>query len=290
MIDLDLLNELVTFKKYGTLSATAEHLMITQPSVTRGMKKLEQELGVELFERTANRISLNKTGELAAKKAKTLLNAEKSFKDAVINYANTNNTIKVSSVLPGPISLIENRRNKIIKSKIKTTSANDLVKATNVAINLQNYDNQLVFSIDEINNEEIESLFVGNEKLAVMIDNFNPLAAKKSVSFQDLADQSFLVVNDIGPWKKIIEDNIPDAKFLYQEDIDALAELSRYSNFSYFVSNLTLTGRNIAEDENRTLVPIEDDANKIEIYGSYLKNQKTRIKPLLKEIIKIWPN
>ena len=290
MIDLDLLNELVTFKKYGTLSATAEHLMITQPSVTRGMKKLEQELGVELFDRTANRISLNKTGELAAKKAKTLLNAEKSFKDAVINYANTNNTIKVSSVLPGPISLIENRRNKIIKSKIKTTSANDLVKATNVAINLQNYDNQLVFSIDEINNEEIESLFVGNEKLAVMIDNFNPLAAKKSVSFQDLADQSFLVVNDIGPWKKIIEDNIPDAKFLYQEDIDALTELSRYSNFSYFVSNLTLTGRNIAEDENRTLVPIEDDANKIEIYGSYLKNQKTRIKPLLKEIIKIWPN
>lgn len=290
MIDLDLLNELVTFKKYGTLSATAEHLMITQPSVTRGMKKLEQELGVELFDRTANRISLNKTGELAAKKAKTLLNAEKSFKDAVINYANTNNTIKVSSVLPGPISLIENRRNKIIKSKIKTTSANDLVKAANVATNIQNYDNQLVFSIDEINNEEIESLFVGNEKLAVMIDNFNPLAAKKSVSFQDLADQSFLVVNDIGPWKKIIEDNIPDAKFLYQEDIDALTELSRYSNFSYFVSNLTLTGRNIAEDENRTLVPIEDDANKIEIYGSYLKNQKTRIKPLLKEIIKIWPN
>lgn len=51
MIDLELLRELTAFKKYGTLSATAKHLMITQPSVTRGMQKLEEEMGVELFKR-----------------------------------------------------------------------------------------------------------------------------------------------------------------------------------------------------------------------------------------------
>ncbi|MEE6635351.1 LysR family transcriptional regulator [Limosilactobacillus pontis] len=44
MLDLELLQELVAFQKYGTLSAAAEHLMITQPTVTRKMKKLEQTL------------------------------------------------------------------------------------------------------------------------------------------------------------------------------------------------------------------------------------------------------
>ncbi|MCY7178455.1 hypothetical protein BA718_03570 [Streptococcus gallolyticus subsp. gallolyticus] len=52
MIDDYLLEALVAFAKYGTLSATAEHLMVTQPTVTRGMQKLEDELGVTLFKRT----------------------------------------------------------------------------------------------------------------------------------------------------------------------------------------------------------------------------------------------
>lgn len=78
MIDLELLEELVAFQKYGTLSAAAEHLMITQPTVTRKMKKLEQELGVTLFNReVSNRITLNDTGVLAANEAKKLLAAEK---------------------------------------------------------------------------------------------------------------------------------------------------------------------------------------------------------------------
>jgi DNA-binding transcriptional LysR family regulator len=39
MLDLEFLEELVAFQKYGTLSAAAEHLMITQPTVTRKREK-----------------------------------------------------------------------------------------------------------------------------------------------------------------------------------------------------------------------------------------------------------
>ncbi|WP_295747216.1 LysR family transcriptional regulator [uncultured Limosilactobacillus sp.] len=42
---------MVAFQKYGTLSVAAEHLMITQPTVNRKMKKLERKLGVTLFNR-----------------------------------------------------------------------------------------------------------------------------------------------------------------------------------------------------------------------------------------------
>lgn len=64
MLNLELLKELVMFKKYDTLSETARHLSITQPSITRGMKKLEGDLGVSLFNRQKNKISLNSTGLL----------------------------------------------------------------------------------------------------------------------------------------------------------------------------------------------------------------------------------
>ncbi|MFT8437876.1 MAG: LysR family transcriptional regulator [Oenococcus sp.] len=66
MVDNYLWQELAAFAKYGTFARTAEKLHITQPTVTRGMQKLENDLGVQLFARQPNRISLTKTGELAA--------------------------------------------------------------------------------------------------------------------------------------------------------------------------------------------------------------------------------
>ena len=77
MIDDYLLEALVAFAKYGTLSATAEHLMVTQPTVTRGMQKLENELGVTLFKRTPNRISLTETGSSSI--SKILRNTQEKY-------------------------------------------------------------------------------------------------------------------------------------------------------------------------------------------------------------------
>ena len=59
MIETYLLENLVAFGDYGTLSEAAEKLHVSQPSLTRSMQKLEDEIGVPLFERTKNRISLN---------------------------------------------------------------------------------------------------------------------------------------------------------------------------------------------------------------------------------------
>ncbi len=55
MIDNYLLEELVTFAETKTLAKTAQKLMVTQPTVTRGMQKLEDELGVKLFDRQPNK-------------------------------------------------------------------------------------------------------------------------------------------------------------------------------------------------------------------------------------------
>ena len=65
MIDNYLLEELVTFASEKTLAKTAEKLSVTQPTVTRGMQKLEDELGIQLFDRQPNRIVLTDTGKLA---------------------------------------------------------------------------------------------------------------------------------------------------------------------------------------------------------------------------------
>ena len=63
-IETYILRLLAAVKKYGTLSRVGEELGTTQPSISRGMQKLEGELGVTLFERTKNpqcKINPNRT-------------------------------------------------------------------------------------------------------------------------------------------------------------------------------------------------------------------------------------
>lgn len=290
MVDLELLTELVAFHKYGTLSATAEHLMVTQPTVTRGMKKLEQELGVSLFNREiSNRISLNETGLLAAAEAQKLLQAENNFTEKILNFDRLRHKITIASIAPGPIRLIDTFKDQFT-SHLELN--HQLITPENILTNLQTLKERLIFTDKEYNTDEIESMYIGIEYIGVGIDKFHPLAQHKNVSFKQLAGLIFLVVQDTGPWEKIIEEQIPAAKFLYQQDLSSMRELSQYSNFPFFYSNLTEKTPATFErfsNGNHTKLPIIDKNNKIEFYGTYLKKDRQLIQPFLKHLIQIWP-
>ena len=73
MTELYVLNELAAFPECGTLTAVAEKMNVSQPALSRSMKKLEEDLGVQLFERGKNRIVLNENGKIAAEYAKKSL-------------------------------------------------------------------------------------------------------------------------------------------------------------------------------------------------------------------------
>ena len=66
MMELYLLEQLIAFSRQGTLSGAAEKLHISQPALSQSMKKLEESLGVSLFERSKNKIALNENGIMAA--------------------------------------------------------------------------------------------------------------------------------------------------------------------------------------------------------------------------------
>lgn len=79
MIELYELRQFATFADTGALSGAAEILHLSQPALSRNMKKLEDELGIILFERKKNKLELNENGEYVLKLAKELLESADSF-------------------------------------------------------------------------------------------------------------------------------------------------------------------------------------------------------------------
>lgn len=285
MIDNYLLEELVTFAKYKTLAKTAAELNVTQPTVTRGMQKLEDELSVQLFDRQPNRISLTKTGKLAAEKATALLQANQQFITEIKNYAQSQQVLKIASVAPGPQIVLEQNLQKF---NANITVEQALLEQNDVEQCLLNHHYSAIITNRKIQTELIESRYIGKENLYVNLDQFMYLANKRQVTFKELFGLSFVVLNDIGPWKTIIQENIPDAKFLYQTEYDALSELTKYTNFPFFTTNITQPD-NVYDTTDTVALPITDDSAKMTFYAAYLKSQRSTIAPLAKKLVSIWP-
>ena len=57
----------------GTISAAAEALHVAQPSLSRQMKELEEELGAPLFERGNRKITLTEEGMILRKRAEEMV-------------------------------------------------------------------------------------------------------------------------------------------------------------------------------------------------------------------------
>ena len=63
----------VTVAELGSFSKAAEQLNLTQPALTKKIKKIEDNLNIALFERTTRKIALTQAGKMLLPKAKALI-------------------------------------------------------------------------------------------------------------------------------------------------------------------------------------------------------------------------
>jgi len=76
---LELLQTFVRIVEAGSLSAAAAQMLSTQPTVSRRLKALEKELGLQLLQRSTHAMHLTADGERCYERAKELLASWDSF-------------------------------------------------------------------------------------------------------------------------------------------------------------------------------------------------------------------
>lgn len=276
MIDNNLLKELIAFAELGTLAAAAEHLGISQPAITRGLQKLEEQLGVNLFIRTPNKITLTKTGEYAVEKAHKLLEANQYFVEDIHSFHRSIESITVASIAPGPLFVLNqlNSNNVIIQQEV--------IQSNNVTDLVLGHKYSCVITNQPMNDRRIQSSYLGQEHLSVRMNHFSNLASQQSVTFQALSGLSFIVLDDIGIWANIIDKEIPDAKFIYQNQSN-FTEIRNYSIFPYFETNLSTISPtwNPKTPNDRTSLYISDTSATMNFYANYLTENQESMLPLI---------
>jgi DNA-binding transcriptional LysR family regulator len=243
MIETYLLEALIAYEKYGTLILASENLHISQPALSRAMQKLEVELGVPLFNRQKNKLSLNENGKLAVEYAKKILNLQQEMMDSVKNLDASTRTLSIGSIAPGPIIELEDY---LDKKGIQS----DFELVTNEAKLIEGYTKhkyQLIVLSHPL--DEYPSKKLITEQLYALVMPAHPASDYKEISFQDMNGQSFLMLSDVGYWADVVKRNMPDSRFIVQNTLQDLHELITSSALPAFASNITIAMASVIRKE-----------------------------------------
>lgn len=278
MLELYDLEKLVAFRREGTLVAASEKLLISQPALSRSMRKLEDELGVELFTRSKNRMELNENGLLAADLAEKLLGEADSLVSRVRQLDRSRHTVSVGSVAPEPLWELAAA---IGSAYPGMTVSSGLAEADALLAGVQDETYSFVVLTFAPQLPGVEVLPFGSEKLCFLLPMNHPLAGEAELRLADLNGETMLLRPNLGFWTRTLE-SLPDTRFLVQQEDYAFGELIRASSLPAFTTDRVQ--RRYGATEGRVAVPISDAGTSVDYFVAYRSADKKRLAAGLKVI------
>ncbi len=278
MLELYDLEKLVAFRREGTLVAASKKLLISQPALSRSMRKLEDEMGVELFTRSKNRVELNENGLLAADLAEKLLGEADSLVSRVRQLDRSRHTVSVGSVAPEPLWELAAA---IGSAYPGMTVSSGLAEADSLLAGVQDETYSFVVLTFAPQLPGVEVLPFGSEKLCFLLPMNHPLAGEAELRLADLNGETMLLRPNLGFWTRTLE-SLPDTRFLVQQEDYAFGELIRASSLPAFTTDRVQ--RRYGATEGRVAVPISDAGTSVDYFVAYRSADKKRLAAGLKVI------
>ena len=269
MLELYELRQFAAFAGCGTLSEAANILHLSQPALSRNMKKLEEELGVALFTRRKNRLELNENGKYAQELIQKFLEEADSLPVKMREFDRKNRTLTIGVCAPAPIWILTPFiYNQFPHMTIQTEMADE--KA--LLEGLENHTYHLAVLQRPPENPGLFVRECGRESLMFALPKGHRFARRKSLTFEEMNGENMLLMSDIGFWNFVRTEKMPDSRFLTQDDRFNFSELIRASSLPAFTSDLAEKYFDTKMD--RTLIPISDPEATVTYYLACRKEEK----------------
>jgi len=271
MIEIYLLEHLAAFARCGTLSKAAEELLISQPALSRSMKKLEDDLGVKLFIRENKKLLLNETGKLAAELAQSQVNQNRELISRVIAFDRSLHSVHIGACAPQPMAELM----PILQDHFgDMTISSELVYGEKLIKGLKTGVYHLAILREAIEDKELFSQRYMSESLYICVPESHRLANNETVRFSDLKGEKFLLYQHIGFWMSVCEEYMKDTTFLIQPDRDTFADLVTNTDYPAFASDRIINeGYRM---EGRVFIPIDEDKARYTFYIACRTNDKKK--------------
>ena len=239
-MEIRVLRYFLTVVREGGINRAAEVLHITQPTLSRQLSQLEEEVGVKLFSRGARRITLTNEGILLRRRAEEILAlVDRTEKELIEQEELVEGRIVIGSgelaavqVLP---EIIESFHKKypLVSYDIFTANA-DLVK--------EQMEKGLIdigVLLEPIDTSKFDFIrLAGKERWGVLMRPDDPLAEKEAISAKDLENLPLIlprrtnVQNELLNW---LGDSFQSGKVLFTSNLSTNGAIMVQKGMAYSI-------------------------------------------------------
>lgn len=178
----------------GSVSAAALRLHMTQPPLSMLLRKLEDELGVRLFDRGGNRLVPTEVGQLFYVRAKAILaNIDSMRRELLQLERGAGGMVNIGCPTAGSLFIIPSVMGEINRLGLDVSIHVHEGEAALMLQRLQERSLDLVISRSQLNAPEMHMKTILEEPLCVALPPGHPLEARKSIRLSELKDQRFLI-------------------------------------------------------------------------------------------------
>lgn len=185
----------------GSINEAAKRLFLTQPSLSNAVKELENEMGIQIFQRSSGGISLTAEGREFMTYSKQILDQVNLMNERYKNGQQRKQSFSVSAqhyafVVHAFVELIKSVNANEYQFTLRETETqnifNDLAQfKSELGILYTNGFNQKIMQrLFKENNLVFTPLFVA--KPHIFVSRYNPLTSKSSVNLSDLEYYPYL--------------------------------------------------------------------------------------------------
>ena len=201
-MDINQLEVFLSVAQEKSFSRAAEALHRTQPAISQGIRRLEAELGEQLFDRSSKDGTLTAAGRVLFDFAQQMMNLRHHAHSAIRELRDLHrgklslgaNEYTVMCLLP--LIPIFRARHPHIKIEVKRSLASQIpgeILGRDVEIGVVSF---------KPGDQSIKSVPVAMDELALIVAPNHPLAAKKIVSVRELGAESFIAHNVSSPYRE----------------------------------------------------------------------------------------
>ncbi len=224
-LNLHLLRIFATVAEHESFSEAAAILFISQPAVSKGVRALEQQIGVPLIDRSSRTLLLTETGQLLYRHAQAIFAAERAAEQELeelygleqghlaIGASNT-----IGTYLLPPLLGVFHRRYPHIRLSLKIGNTEQIIAQ------LQTTPLDTAFVEGPVDDPDMVVTPWRDDTLVVIAAPNHPLVKQQPVSLARLTAEPFIVREPGSGTQRIVE------TALYQRKLEVQAAMELGSN------------------------------------------------------------
>lgn len=285
-MDMKQLKYFVQVCEDKSFTLASQSLFITQQALSKTIKNLENELGIQLFHRTPKGIELTDAGNFLLEKAKYLLEELESITNEVKDKFNLQKGTISLCVAPGVLrslspNILIDFCDAYADIKVIKHEYSDLICERHVKRGVFNIGCSLMPS----NLTNIDFIPIKSEKLYLIVNTKNPLSRKKEIHIKDLANENFIVFDKNFELRHLVVSKCKEAGFIPKIIFES-SEVDLLNNLVYLNKGIFICVEHVVNEineKNTCFIPFSDKSFKWKI-GFILRKDK-QVSPILKTFI-----